>query len=182
MVPAMNDRLTKTDWLEQGLRTLATSGAGALKVLPMSRVLRVTRGSFYWHFKDIADFHAQLLRFWQLRSTDQIIEELESQDDARVRLNYLMKRAFSSDHHLDRAVRYWAAENKEVARVIASVDAQRVAYMAKLLVAAGVRGRQASARAAFLYWAYMGQAVVMDSRLTTIASASIDEIGDLLKS
>jgi AcrR family transcriptional regulator len=177
----MNDRLTKIDWLEQGLRTLATTGAGALKVLPMSRALRVSRGSFYWHFKDSADFHAELLRFWQQRSTDQIIQELESEDDARVRLNYLMKRAFNSDHRLDRAVRYWAAENREVARVIASVDAQRVAYLAKLLVAAGVRGRQASARAAFVYWAYLGQAVVMDPRLTTLPPAGIDEIAELLK-
>lgn len=177
----MNDRLTKTHWLDQGLRTLASSGAGALKVLPMSRALRVSRGSFYWHFKDIADFHAELLRFWQQRSTDQIIQELESQEDLRGRLTYLMKRAFSSDHRLDRAVRYWATENKEVARVIAAVDAQRVAYMAKLLVASGVRGRQAAARATFLYWAYLGQAVVMDPRLTTIPPARIDEIGDVLQ-
>lgn len=177
----MNDRLTKTDWLDQGLRTLAASGAGALKVLPMSKALKVSRGSFYWHFKDIADFHAELLRFWQERSTDQIIQDLESQDDVRVRLKYLMKRAFSSDHRLDRAVRYWATENNEVGRVIAAVDAQRVAYMAKLLVASGVRGRQASARAAFLYWAYLGQAVVMDPRLTTIPPARVDEISDLLR-
>ena len=177
----MNDRLTKIDWLEQGLRTLAASGANALKVLPMSQALRVSRGSFYWHFKDIADFHAELLRFWQQRSTDQIIQELESQDDVRGRLPYLMQRAFTSDHRLDRAVRYWAAENKEVAKVIAAADAQRVAYMARLLVASGVRGRQATARATFLYWAYLGQAVVMDPRLTTIPPARVEEISDLLK-
>jgi len=29
---AMNDRLTKSDWIEHGLRTLANDGANALKV------------------------------------------------------------------------------------------------------------------------------------------------------
>jgi len=31
----------------------------------MATKLKVSRGSFYWHFRDIADFRAQLLRRWQ---------------------------------------------------------------------------------------------------------------------
>lgn len=177
----MNARLTKTDWLEHGLRTLAASGANALKVAPMAAALEVSRGSFYWHFKDSADFEAELLRLWRQRTTDRIILELESEKSKPGQLNQLMKRAFDADHRLDRAVRNWAAENRDVARIVAAVDARRVAYIAKMLAAAGVRGRQASSRAAFLYWAYLGKTIVMDPRHASIAHADLDEIGDLFK-
>src|SRR5690349_19446245 len=74
----MNDRRTKDDWLQQGLRTLASEGANALKVGPMSVKLKVSRGSFYWHFRDIGDFRAQVLKSWQERSTDRVIQQLEA--------------------------------------------------------------------------------------------------------
>ena len=45
----MSDRLTKSEWLRHGLRTLASEGPVALKVGPMSEKLNVSRGSFYWH-------------------------------------------------------------------------------------------------------------------------------------
>jgi AcrR family transcriptional regulator len=47
---SVDDRLTKSDWIEHGLRTLARDGANALKVGPMATQLKVSRGSFYWHF------------------------------------------------------------------------------------------------------------------------------------
>ena len=78
MVRPMDDRLTKSDWIDHGLRTLASDGANALKVGPMAAKLEVSRGSFYWHFRDIADFRSQVLRNWQERMTDQVIKDLES--------------------------------------------------------------------------------------------------------
>src|SRR5471030_2770327 len=91
----MTDRLTKDDWLKRGLKTLATDGAHALKVGPMAEKLRVSRGSFYWHFKDVADFQSQILRRWQEHSTDQVIRDLETAQPQPDRLKQLMKRAFA---------------------------------------------------------------------------------------
>src|SRR5260370_30238110 len=127
----MNDRLTKDDWITHGLRTLANDGANALKVGPMAASLKVSRGSFYWHFRDIADFRSQLLRSWQERSTDRVIRDLDAAQSEPDRLKHLMKRAFPAKRHLDRAIRAWAAEDDEVARVGPSVDGRRVAYIAK---------------------------------------------------
>ena len=178
---AMNDRLTKSDWITHGLRTLANDGANALKVGPMALELKVSRGSFYWHFRDIADFRSQLLRSWRERSTDQIIRELDAGKDEPDRLKQLTKRAFAAKRDLDRAIRSWAAEDEDVARIVASVDARRVAYIAKLLVAAGVESKKALARAAFMYWAYLGQAIVMDPRISSIAALAMDDISDLFE-
>jgi AcrR family transcriptional regulator len=177
----MNDRLTKDDWITHGLRTLAKDGAGALKVGPMAAKLDVSRGSFYWHFRDIGDFRAQLLQSWQERSTDQVIRDLDARKAEPDRLRNFMKRAFAGKRDLDRAIRSWAAEDRDVAGVVAAVDARRVAYIAKMLVAAGVDSRRASPRAAFLYWAYLGQPIVMDPRHSSIADPAIDDIGALFE-
>jgi AcrR family transcriptional regulator len=178
---AMSDRLTKSDWIKHGLRTLAHDGVNALKVGPMATKLKVSRGSFYWHFRDIADFRSQILRSWQERTTDQVIQELEAEKAEPDRLKYLMARAFNEKPRLDRAVRSWAAEDEHVAKIAASVDARRVAYIAKLLVAAGVESRRALSRAAFMYWAYLGQAVVMDPRHSSISASAMDDISDLFE-
>jgi len=176
----MNDRLTKSDWIKHGLRTLANEGTNALKVGPMSTKLNVSRGSFYWHFRDIADFRSQILRSWQQRSTDQVIQDIAAKAEPD-RLKHLMRRAFAANRGLDRAVRSWAAEDRYVAATVASVDARRVAYIARLLVDAGVESQKASSRAAFMYWAYLGQSIVMDARHSSIAASALDDIVDLFE-
>lgn len=177
----MNDRLTRDDWITHGLRTLANGGANALKVGSMATKLKVSRGSFYWHFRDIADFRSQMLRSWQERSTDQVIRELDAAKAEPDRLKHLMKRAFAAKRNLDRAIRSWAAEDEDVAAVIASVDARRIAYIAKMLVAAGVERQRALPRAAFMYWAYLGQVIVMDARHSSITALAMDDIGALFE-
>src|SRR4029077_15542165 len=97
------------------------------------------------------------------------------------RLKHLMRRAFVAKRSLDRAIRSWGAEDDEVAPIVASVDARRVAYIAKMLVAAGVESRRALPRAAFMYWAYLGQAVVMDARHSSITASDMDDISGLFE-
>ncbi|WP_043285481.1 TetR/AcrR family transcriptional regulator [Reyranella massiliensis] len=177
---ANDDRLGKSDWIDQGLRTLAGGGAGALKVGAMAEKLNVSRGSFYWHFADIAAFKSALLRSWRERMTDRVIRDVAGKDGPD-RLAYLLKRAFAARPRLDRAIRTWATEDKSVAVIVAAVDAERIAYIAKLLVAAGVARKRALARATFLYWAYLGQAIVMDPRHAAIPAPALDDIGALFE-
>lgn len=177
---AMNDRLTKSDWIDHGLRTLAKDGPNGLKVGPMSTMLKVSRGSFYWHFKDIGDFRSQVLQSWQERMTDEIIREVARKAEPD-RLKHLLGRAFVEQPRLDRAIRSWATDDADVAAMVASVDARRVDYIAKLLVASGVSSRRALTRAAFLYWAYLGQGVVMDPRHASIPATALDDIRELFE-
>ncbi len=69
-----------------------------------------------------------------------------------------------------------------MAAIVASVDARRVAYIAKMLAPPpGWRVRRAQRRAAFLYWAFLGQRMVMDPRHASIAPAALDDISDLFE-
>jgi AcrR family transcriptional regulator len=173
------DRLTRSDWLDHGLRILARQGAHALKVGDLAAGLNVSRGSFYWHFRDISDFRLQLLARWQERTTDQVIEGIDAAIPGAARLIHLMKLAFKEDRSLDRAIRAMAATDKAVAAMVAAVDARRVAYMAKVLIEAGVESQRALPRAEFLYWAYIGQSAVMDPRHSAMTEQDVDDLGAL---
>ena len=175
----MGDRLTKLDWLKQGLRTLANAGPGALKVGPMAATLNVSRGSFYWHFQDNEDFRSQLLQHWQETSTDQIIDALDARPGDTGRLRDLLHEAFGRQPKLDRAVRSWAAHDKDVASVVAAVDDRRITRVARLLADAGVDATRAAHRALFLYWAFLGQAAVADQRHTALPKEALNDIAHL---
>lgn len=173
------DRLTRSAWLDHGLRILARQGADALKVGALATGLNVSRGSFYWHFKDISEFRLQLLRRWQERTTDQVIEGIDASIVGAARLTHLMKLAFNEDRSLDRAIRAMASTDADVAKMVASVDARRVGYMAKWLIEAGVESQRALPRAEFLYWAYIGQSAVMHPRHSAITELDVDDLSAL---
>lgn len=177
----MSDRLSKSDWIDHGLITLAREGPASLKVGPLAAALEVSRGSFYWHFRDLADFRDQVLQSWRERSTERVIDDMDAREGQPDRFKRLMRGAFDGKRSLDRAIRTWASHDEAVAAVVAEVDALRVGYIAKLLVASGVEATRADSRAAFAYWAFLGQAIVMDPRHATITGEDLDEVSALLE-
>jgi AcrR family transcriptional regulator len=172
----MSNRLTRSDWISHGLRTLASEGPGALKVGPMAAKLKVSRGSFYWHFQDLTDFEAQLLRSWEETSTDSVIRDLDDREGEPTLLRHFMGEAFRGRRKLDRAMRAWAAEDRSVAQVVAAVDARRIHRVAKMLVDLGVDSERALHRATFLYWAFLGQAVVMNPAGASLPVSAMDDL------
>ena len=64
-------RLTVEDWVQAGFAILAEEGIKALKIDRLCGRLAVTKGSFYWHFTDIAGYRAALIEAWgELRDED----------------------------------------------------------------------------------------------------------------
>lgn len=177
--PHMTNRLTKEDWLNHGLETLATKGANALKADPLAKALKVSRGSFYWHFQDIDDFHAKVIGLWQHYATTRVIETTD--DHGGDRLHQLITQAFGGDNRVERAVRAWAAQNDSVAATVAIVDDQRVQYLTEVLQAIGVPKPAADLRAKFLYWAYLGQSLAMGAGQSSPSKADIDGISALFQ-
>src|SRR3954453_11279527 len=91
----MGDQLSSKDWLDQGLKKLAKSGFTALKAEPLAKAMGVSRGSFYWHFADIAAFHAAILKQWREIAAEQIIAGVEAASRDKNPLELLLRRVFS---------------------------------------------------------------------------------------
>jgi AcrR family transcriptional regulator len=161
----MTKRLTAQDWIDFALATLAREGFHALKADVLARKLGVSRGSFYWHFKDLRGFHGRLIAHWRQTATEAIIADLERYDAREARLEVLLRRAFGHGARLEVRMRNWADENAEAARALDEIDRQRRGYIEKLLRQAGVAPLAAATRAQLLYWAYLG-AALSRSKLT----------------
>jgi AcrR family transcriptional regulator len=151
------DQLSAIDWLDQGLKTLTKSGFTALKAEPMAKAMGVSRGSFYWHFEDVAAFHTALLRRWRETMTEQIIASLERLPGNESPINELLRRAFGGNRlPLEIAVRSWATVDPVARAAVHAIDRRRLSYMEAQFAAKGFSPGTAQARSQILYWAFLG--------------------------
>ena len=60
--------LSRESWITAALRLLEKSGIGSVKIDLLARQLRVTRGSFYFHFSGLGDLQEALLKEWRRRN------------------------------------------------------------------------------------------------------------------
>ncbi|MGA7805321.1 TetR/AcrR family transcriptional regulator [Bradyrhizobium sp.] len=155
----MTDQLTAKDWLDQGLKTLAANGFTALKAEPLAKAMGVSRGSFYWHFADIAAFHAAILRYWREVAVEQIIADVEAAAGHDNPLPLLLQRVFSARSGVERAVRSWAAFDPAARAAVHAIDRRRMDYVEGLLRTAGFTAEAARPRTQILYWAFLGYAL-----------------------
>jgi AcrR family transcriptional regulator len=172
-----DDRLTTQDWVNAGLKALARSGFTALKAGTLSKVLGVSRGSFYWHFADVGAFHAAVLHYWREVAYDNVVQQIEGA--AEHRLTALLERAFRADFRLERAVRSWATVETKAGAMVEAVDAKRLKYIRDLLVEAGIAPAQAAARARILYWAYLGHGLSANKPEPAEGRRVLDELARL---
>jgi AcrR family transcriptional regulator len=152
----MAERLSRQDWIDAGLRALARDGFTALKADVLAKRLGVSRGSFYWHFADLAAFHKAVIGHWRAIATQAVIAEIEPAGGPAGRLRALLRRAFAESPRLEFAMRAWAAADARAARGIAAIDRQRLGYLRNLLETAGIEPGRAASRAQLLYWTFLG--------------------------
>ena len=127
-------RLSQTDWIAAGFRALTTKGPQALKAEPLARDLRTTKGSFYWHFKDVPAFQEQMLSHWEEKATQDIIAALDPIPTPAAKLRALSQLATTPQEDYggvgaEPAIRAWAHADKNVAAALARVDKTRLAYL-----------------------------------------------------
>ena len=157
--PEKPDRIGPAEWIEAGVTLLAEGGIDAVRVEPLAARLGVTKGSFYWHFKDRAALYAAILDHWRATSTADVIDLLERQGgSAAERLRRLFATTVVDPRRpqLTTAVRAWARTDRLAAEAIASADAERIAYVEGLLVEHGLETATAAVRARILYLTLMG--------------------------
>ena len=175
------DRLGPEDWIAAALDVLAESGAAAVRVEPLAKRLGVTRGSFYWHFKDRRALLDALLDAWRDRQTDGVIAEAEALGaPPGETLRELLKLCYQDDGRLEKAFRAWAASDPAAAQLIAKVDARRVAYLARLLRGMGFEKPIADARARIAYRAWLGGYALAAAPAGKTVARDIDELYALL--
>ncbi|MEM7318970.1 MAG: TetR/AcrR family transcriptional regulator [Pseudomonadota bacterium] len=137
-------RLSRSDWIFAGFTALAQDGPASLKAEPLARRLSATKGSFYWHFRDVSHFHDAMLDFWETRAVTDIIKDLDRIDDPRERLRQLAQIAtapvdeINDGQPAEPAIRAWARSDPKVQIVLNRVDERRLDYLGTQLDQAGL--------------------------------------------
>lgn len=153
----MDDKLNKQTWLNAGLQMLAAEGAEGLRIMSIAQQLGVTKGSFYWHFKNLEEYQSALLKEWEQRHTQQIMDYIEGKGgDALTKLRNLMSVTVSADARLAQAIRSWANINPKVKQALARVDRARLVYLVGLLADFGWPDEKAETLARWSYCALIG--------------------------
>jgi AcrR family transcriptional regulator len=152
----MLQKLTADDWIRAGLKAPAREGFTALKADQLARSLAVSRGSFYWHFADVAAFERAVMQRWRDVMAEAIIRDLDDVKPAGARLPRLLRLAFQGDPALEIAMRAWAASDARARAVVRAADKRRLAYLERMLRDGGVAAKDAAPRAQILYWSYLG--------------------------
>lgn len=140
----MAQRLSKENWLHAGFDALIEAGPTALKAEPLARRLGTTKGSFYWHFTDVAGFHAAMMTLWERHAVEQIAALVARGDTPVTALRHIADihatdaLGLSDGIALEAAIRAWARDSRAVAASLHRVDANRLDFLKGLLANLGL--------------------------------------------
>ena len=167
-------KLGRQDWLNIGIQTLIEKGIEAVRVDPLAKLLNVTRGSFYWHFKNRDDLLKEILNEWEARNTKNIIEQIEGLNSSpSAKLLSLLEIAARDDNLFEKAIRVWSINDARAVGAIARIDQQRLDYLQNLFVQLGFSQIDSKVRAQIAYsvrlgWFVMASSGYASERLTEI--------------
>jgi AcrR family transcriptional regulator len=146
-------RVEKKDWMRAARLALLEGGPSAVRVETLARKLRVSKGSFYWHFKNRGALLGALLREWEEEKSllfDLLAERQSGQALAHF-FTELERRVVLSERGewpSDAAIFAWAAVSQKVARRANKEEETRIRLLKKLFGQSDLGD--------FFYMAYLG--------------------------
>jgi AcrR family transcriptional regulator len=150
-------RIDATGWVDAGLEILRTESIEHVKVERLAARLGISKGSFYWHFRNKADLHAAILQRWKDHSLIEVVEALEKPSiGAPEKLKRLLELSFWSADipraaDLDLAIRAWARRFAPARLAVARFDAMRIDFIQNIFLKLGFGPKDAKARAHLAY-------------------------------
>ncbi len=148
-------RLSASDWVRTGLVILSEQGIDAVQITALARKLKVTRGSFYWHFENREDLLEALLAEWRARNTGVMVEAIaqtETLDHGILALFEVWVDHSRFDRKLDQAIRDWVRHDEALHQTIDAEDAARVAAIAAFFERHDYTPSEAFIRARVIYF------------------------------
>ncbi|MCL4739586.1 MAG: TetR/AcrR family transcriptional regulator [Burkholderiaceae bacterium] len=160
--------LTPERWIDAATELLVDHGIDQVRVDVLARMLQVTRGSFYWHFRDREDLLRGVLQAWRAHATEQLTRRLESaHEDPREQLRDLLTlprrgRAATRAARIELAIRAWARRDTMARAAVDEADSTRIGYIAQVFSALGFGIAEARQRAFMLYAQLIAESLLAD--------------------
>ena len=150
-------RLSAADWERGALEMIAQEGVGALAVEALARRLGVTKGSFYWHFKNREALLQAALNRWEADDGELQQHIGAAGDPPRERLGALFRWVSGeAQAHRIYAALLQALDHPLVQPTMTRVSQRRMDFLESAFREAGLDPGAARHRARLTYAAYVG--------------------------
>ena len=158
---APRTQLDPQRWVDIAIDMLAQEGVSGMRIEVLAKRCGVTKGSFYWHFKDRSALLSAVLERWKEgrikdiekttsvmpgKELDQLLYAIEVYGASRNRKGMA----------IELAIRDWARHDSMAAEIVESVDLYRLECTRRLFVAAGMTDAEAKSRSLLLYACVFG--------------------------
>ncbi len=153
-------RGSKELWLEAAYQLLVESGIDNVRILSLAKMLKLSRTSFYWFFKDREALLDALLLLWQDKNTSSLLRQAQapaaSLADATLNLFdcWLDNKLF--DSILEHAIRSWGVQSPAVAQALKEADTLRMEAIKLMFIRHGSEPLVADVRSRALYLTQIG--------------------------
>jgi len=152
---AEKQNLSADDWAQAALDAMAAGGLEAVAVEPLARRLRVTKGSFYWHFDSRAALLRAALKSWE-RQSEGLIRAAQKTLDPYERIVGLFERSSIGDKAGHLYLKMSASDDAWANETARRICARWLSYLAACYRALGLSESEAQNWATLTYAAYLG--------------------------
>jgi AcrR family transcriptional regulator len=147
-------------WLDAAYEILIRSGVDAVRIVPLSKKLKLSRTSFYWFFKDREALLTALLERWRAKNTGSLVKQsgcyAESITEAIFNVFDCWLDPTLFDSKFEFAIRSWAQQAPKVAAAIRAADAIRIQSLADMFIRFKYEPLAADVRARTIYLTQIG--------------------------
>ena len=178
-------QLDRSAWVAGATEVLAEEGIAGLRVEVLAKRLKVTKGSFYWHFTDRRDLLMAVLAQWKEGRIRDIIKQTRAQPGRELEQIYHVIDVYSASRSrrgmmIELAVRDWARRDAEAGAIVAEVDDVRLRCARDLFLACGVPMDEASSRCMLLYAYVFGVSLMIYEKFDRDVARLKRDIADLI--
>ncbi len=156
--------LTRENWIDFALQRLTEEGIDKVTITGLARELSVTKGSFYWHFKDRDDLLQAMLTRWEQTGSKLVFGEVERVGGDAVRrlkhLSDIVIRRYGDQLNLELALRDWGRKDLKIANILRQEDEKRIDYISGLFVEIYGDVKVAEAKAWLLFSLFVGEIII----------------------
>jgi AcrR family transcriptional regulator len=152
-----NVQTPRRAWIEAALQALSAGGPDAIRVEVLAASLGVSKGGFYWHFKDRQALLDEMLDSWEKAVVEDVIASVEGQPiDPRAKLQHLFALASTADFAVELAIRDWSRRDAKIAARLRRIDSRRMAYLRSLFGQLCADEDEVEARSMLTYSLFVG--------------------------
>src|SRR5574343_1380090 len=154
-------QLDPTRWIDAAIDVLASEGIAGLRIEVLAKRCGVTKGSFYWHFRDRQALLDAVLERWREGRIRDIEKTTAGLPGAEVEQLHHVIEIYGANRNrkgiaIELAVRDWARHDAQAAVVVEAVDLYRLECTQRLFIAKGMSEADAKSRSLLLYACVFG--------------------------